>query len=115
MEKTKNPFVSSEEAFREVFRLLGEKRSSDRSHGSNFYWILPDGRELSLQADPGDCQFWVWGPRFPRTALVNGQFWEGTEMDLKKIRRRVEDRLRKSDNPNLIIEIALKMGVSIEN
>ena len=115
MEKTKNPSESLSVALLEVYRLLGEERRSDRTQGSNFYWELPNGREISIQADPGDCHFWVWGPRFSRTALVNGQFWEGTEMDLKKIRRRVEDRLRKSDNPNLIIEIALKMGVSIEN
>ena len=97
---------------------VGNRSSSNYAYTPSYEESAPCLGEVLAGMEP---------PKGVVVVVSDYDSWEGSETtdetrvtyypwvapDIKKIRRRVEDRLRKVDDPQLVIDIAVKLGVSL--
>ena len=97
---------------------VGSRSSSNYAYTSSSYEEAPClGEVLAGMEQPkgvvvveSDYDSWEGQEHTDETMVT---YYPWITPDVGKIRRRVEDRLRKVDDPQMIIDIAIKLGVSL--
>ena len=99
---------------------VGERRSSNYAYSQRSETEAGTLAEsLAVIAEPPkgiivvESDYDSWEGQEESTDEKRVTYYPWVAPDTKKIRRRVEDRLRKIDDPQLIIDLAVKLGVSI--